>query len=134
MYASQSLKFFIKNKLPIPTDHTFLISGYDFPVLQELQDSLEKLGAEVYTPATLTPSVQVHYCLVTTEGEGLFIPSATHYVTHVFVEHCSEEEVRYLFSNFLFIPITLNSDYPSKRDKWCVLIGLGIMRIICNTT
>ena len=77
-----------------PSGLSFLVSGYELPVLTEIKDSLVRFGAaSVYTQADYDGHSSVNYCILTMTGEGLIAANAQHYVTHVFVEDCSHEEV-----------------------------------------
>jgi len=66
-------------------------------MMQELQESLVRFGADVFTPQTYNKE-RVDYAITTPTGEGLLPPNAAHYVNHTFVEDCSIAEVGWTFS------------------------------------
>ncbi|KAF2357957.1 BRCT domain [Trinorchestia longiramus] len=97
---------------PIFDGLTFAVSGYDQEVLQELEDSLVKLGGRLM-PALLSTK-GVDYCVVPISGDGVFLPYAKHHVSHFFIEECTTAEC-VLKLQYHHLPLMLPSAVVAAR-------------------
>ena len=71
---------------------TFTVSGYDDETIANLIDVITEHGGKI---KSLDYSGHVNYSIVSLEGEGEFHPRVDYHVTHLFIEDCLEQEVKY---------------------------------------
>lgn len=68
----------------------FVISGYTEEIHEELVNVICINGGTV---AEISSPHFIDYSIVPLQGEGDFHPNAKHYVTHMYIEDCIEQEV-----------------------------------------